>query len=390
MRKTADAVIIGGGVIGTSLLYHLTAKGLRNVVLLEKGLLCSGSTGDSAAIVRQHYSNAASIHLVRKSVEIFQHFPEMFDGAEVFYNVGWVFLVPPEATEIFNDNMARLKRLGVRTWEISVEEAAREIPGLNTEGIGCVAFEPDSGYADPHGVTGAFAAKARASGAQVYLQSPARDIKLRDGHISAVVTDQGEISTPIAVNAAGPWAKAVGRWVGLDLPLEITQEPEAVVRLPTDMPPLRHAVSNMVDRIYWRPERHRMLLVGTGHPKENELADPNDYPRDIGRDFVEDIAQRLSHRLPAMEPAMFVKGWTGLYTLTPDWNMIVDKSPDVEGLYLAVGGSGHSFKLAPAIGLCLAELILDGRASTVDITPLRATRFEENDPLHSTYGGNRA
>ena len=117
MRKTADAVIIGGGAIGTSLLYHLTAKGMRNVVLLEQGVLCSGSTGDSAAIVRQHYSNEVSIHLVRKSVEIFQHFPEMFDGSEVFYNVGWFFLVPPEASDIFNDNMARLKRLGVRTWE---------------------------------------------------------------------------------------------------------------------------------------------------------------------------------------------------------------------------------------------------------------------------------
>ena len=118
MVKTADVVIIGGGAIGTSLLYHLTTKGLRNVVLLEKGLLCAGSTGDSAAIVRQHYSNDVSIRLVKKSVEIFQSFPEMFDGAEVFHNVGWYFLVPPEAADVFNDNMARLKRLGVRTWEV--------------------------------------------------------------------------------------------------------------------------------------------------------------------------------------------------------------------------------------------------------------------------------
>ena len=161
--------------------------------------------------MRQHYSNEVSIRLVKKSLEIFQHFPDMFDGTEVLHNVGWYFLVPPEAADIFHDNMAQLKRLGVRTWEVSLEDAAEALPGLNMEGIGCVAHEPDSGYVDPHGMVSAFAAKARTNGAEVYLQTPARDIKLRDGRVSAVVTDQGEISTPIVVNAAGPWAKAVGQ-----------------------------------------------------------------------------------------------------------------------------------------------------------------------------------
>ena len=390
MGKTADVVIIGGGAIGTSLLYHLTAKGVRNVVLLEKGLLCAGSTGDSAAIMRQHYSNEVSIRLVKKSLEIFQHFPEMFDGAEVLHNVGWYFLVPPEAADLFNENMARLKRLGVRTWEVSLEDATEALPGLNMDGIGCVAFEPDSGYVDPHGMASAFAAKAKSNGAQVYLQTPARDIKLSNGRVSAVVTDYGEISTPVVVNAAGPWAKSVGQWVGLDLPLEVTRESEVVARLPADIPPTRHAVSNMVDCTYWRPERRGMLLVGVGHPKENELVDPNHYSRDVSHDFVEDVTRRLTHRLPAMEQAILVKGWSGLYTVAPDWNMILDKSPDVKGLYLAVGGSGHSFKISPAIGLCMAELIADGTASTVDITSLRGTRFTEQTHLSSTYGGNRA
>ena len=389
MVKTADIVIIGGGAIGTSLLYHLTAKGLRNVVLLEKGLLCAGSTGDSAAIMRQHYSNEVSIRLVKKSLEIFQHFSETF-GTEVLHNVGWYFLVPPEAADLFHDNMAQLKRLGVRTWEVSLEDAAEALPGLNMEGIGCVAFEPDSGYVDPHGMASAFAARAKTDGAQVYLQTPAVDIKLSNDRVAGVVTDQGEISAPVVVNAAGPWAKEVGRWVELDLPLEVTRESEVVARIPAEIPPVRHSVSNMVDRTYWRPERRGMLLVGVGHPKENELTDPDHYSHDVSRDFVDDVARRLSHRLPSMEAAIFVKGWSGLYTVTPDWNMILDRSPDVEGLYLAVGGSGHSFKISPAIGLCMAELIVDGAASTVDITPLRGSRFTEDTQLSSTYGGNRA
>ncbi len=390
MRKTADAVIIGGGALGSSILYHLTAKGMRRAVLLEKGQLCSGATGDSAAMVRQHYSNEVSIRLVQKSLDIFQHFPDLFDGARVFTNTGWFFFCPPEATGVFRENMVRLQRMGVRTWEISAEEAARDIPGLNTEGIGCVAFEPDSGYADPHGMVNAFVAKARAHGAEAHVHTPARGIRIINGRVSAVVTDQGEISTPIVINAAGPWAKEVGRWTGLDLPLEISREQEIVIQPPTDMPPLRRVVSNMVDRIYFRPTADGSILVGTGHPKENELADPHHYRREVDQDFIQDATRRLSHRLPTLQRGRFVKGWAGLYSITPDWNMILDKSPGIEGLYLAVGGSGHSFKLAPGMGLCLAELVMDGKASTVDITPLRATRFEENALLRSTYGGNRA
>ncbi|MSP12517.1 MAG: FAD-binding oxidoreductase [Chloroflexi bacterium] len=390
MRKTADAVIIGGGALGSSILYHLTTKGLRNVVLLEKGELCSGGTGDSAAIVRQHYSNEVSILLVKKSVEIFHHFPEIFDGAQVFHNTGWFFLVPPEAGAVFQENMARLQRLGVRTWEITPQEAAADIPGLNTAGIGRVAFEPDSGYAEPYGMVSAFVAKAKAQGAEVLTYTPARNIRLEQGRISTVVTDQGEISTPIVVNAAGPWGKEVGRWVGLDLPLEISREQEIMVEPPADMPPLRRTVSNMVDRTYFRPEAGGLILVGVGHPKENEAADPNNYRRGANQEFVEDTARRIAHRIPALERGKVIKSWAGLYDITPDWNMLLGKSDEVEGLYLSVGGSGHSFKLAPAMGLCLAELIVDGKASTVDITPLRPSRFSDNAALRSTYGGNRA
>ncbi len=383
-------VIIGGGAIGASLMYHLAAKGVRDVVLLEKSGLCFGSSGDSAAMVRQHYSNEVSIRLVKKSLDIFQAFPDEFGGGKVFTNTGWLFLCPPETIGVFRENMERLKNLGVRTWEISVEEAAEELPGLNTEGIGCVAFEPDSGYADPHGMVNGFVDAARNRGAEAMPQTAARDIKLANGSVTGVVTDEGEISTPVVVNAAGPWAGEVGRWAGLDLPLEISREEDLVLRPPADAPPLRRAVSNMVDRTYFHSEADGSILIGTGHPKENQPADPDSYSRDADRGFIEDVTRRFVYRFPTMERATHVASWAGLYTITPDWNMILDRAPGIDGLFLAVGGSGHSFKLAPALGLCLAELIVDGRSSTVDISPLRATRFDENEPLRSTYGGNRA
>ena len=388
MRKTADAVIIGGGAIGASVLYHLTKLGLRNVVLLEKGELCSGSSGDSAAIVRQHYSNEVSIRLVQKSLELFQGFSDAL-GADVFTATGWLFLCPPEACQLFEANMARLRRLGVRTWKVSVAEAAGMLPGLNPDGIGCVAYEPDSGYADPRAMVRGLVDMAVQGGVEVRTHTPATGLRQEGGKVAAVITPSGEISTRVVVNAAGPWAGEVARWAGLELPLEISREQDIVVRPPADAAPLRLAISNMVDRTYLRPLPDGSILVGTGHPKENEPADPNDYLREACPEFIEDASRLLAHRFPAYNGSDLVASWAGLYTITPDWSMIVDRAPGLDGLYLAVGGSGHSFKLAPAIGQCLAELIVHGEARTVDIKPLRATRFDEQDALRSTYGGNR-
>ena len=390
MKKTADAVVIGGGIAGASTLYYLAKMGLRATVLLEKGDLASGSTGDSAAMVRQHYSNEVSIRLVRESLRFFQEFADEFDCASVFHGVGWIFLCEPDARQAFYDNMAQLRRLGVRTWEISVEDAAEELPGLNTDGIGPVAFEPDSGYADPRGTVNALVRKAETLGVEVHTDTAATGLVVQKGRVSGVATASGTIATPIVVNAAGPWAAEVGRWAGLDLPLELSREQDVVIRLPGSVPPLRRVVSNMVDRTYFRPEGDGMLLAGVGHPKENEPVDPDSYRRNADAEFVDDVSRRLEHRLPGLAGAEVVSSWAGLYTITPDWNMMVGAAPGVDGLYLAVGGSGHSFKLGPAIGRCLAELITEGRASTVDITPLRPDRFDSGAPLRSTYGGNRA
>ena len=390
MKNTADAVIIGGGAVGTSTLYHLTKLGMTDIILLEKGNLASGSTGDSAAIVRQHYSNEVSIRLVKRSIEILLSLPDE-TGVDVFTQSGWCFLVPPEAESSFVENMAQLQRLGIRTWEISVQEAVEQhLPGLNPDGIGRVAYEPDGGFADPHALCQGFADRARDAGASVYLNSPAIAIKMSGGKVTGVRTPSGEIDSPVVVNAAGPWAGPIGRMAGLDLPLEISREQEMMLQVPPGASAPPRAVSNMVERIYFRPTRKPgTVLVGVGHPKENEPVSPDDYDRRADPAFIEDAGGRLAHRMPHLADAEVVASWSGLYTITPDWSMIVDHAPAVDGMYLAVGGSGHSFKLAPAIGQCLAEMIATGTATTLDIAPLRAGRFSEGDLLRSTYGGNR-
>ena len=204
MKKTADAVVIGGGIAGASTFYYLARMGLRNTVLLEKGDLASGSTGDSAAMVRQHYSNEVSIRLVKESLRFFLEFPEEFDGTSVYNSTGWLFLCEPDARQAFDDNMAQLQRLGVRTWEISAEDAAEELPGLNTDGIGPVAFEPDSGYADPNATVRALVRKGEALGAEVHTHTAATGLVVEKGCVSGrCATASGTISTPIVVNAVG-------------------------------------------------------------------------------------------------------------------------------------------------------------------------------------------
>ena len=390
MKQTADAVIIGGGIVGASTLYHLTELGFKSPVLLDKGGFASGSTGDSAAIVRQHYSNPVSILLVLKSLAIFQQLQdEKGSGPNVFNAIGWIFLCPDDAASMFDENLAQLQDLGVNTWQISVEDAKEHLPGVSTDGVGRVAYEPDSGYADPHAATNALIEKARSNGAEAHQNTPATGIRLDGDRVVSVETANGEISTPVVVNAAGPWAQTVGGWVGLDLPVEISREQEVLVEPPNGANPLQRSVSNMVDRFYIRPAQDGNLLIGVGHPKDNEPVDPDGYDRSATPDFIEDVSRRLAHRFPEMADARIVANWAGLYTITPDWSMIVDKAPDIDGMYLAVGGSGHSFKLGPAIGLALAELIAEGHAKTIDITDLRASRFDEDAALKSTYGGNR-
>lgn len=390
MRSTADAVIIGGGCIGVSTLYYLAKLGMNNVVLLEKASLASGSTGDSAAIVRQHYSNEVSVRLVMKSIEILRSFPEEF-GTEVFNSIGWIFLVPPSAQSSFVINMRRLQKLGVRTWEISPQEVVLEhISGLVLDDISKVAYEPDSGYADPHSTVLGFANMARHLGAEIRVNTPATGIIMSRNKITGVKTNDGQISTSRVINAAGPWAQEIAKWVGLDLPLEVSREQEMMLRISPNRPSLQRSVSNMVDQTYFRPTRDpSTILVGVGHPKKNELVNPDSYNTHADNTFLEDVSNRISRRIPDFSESEIISSWAGLYTITPDWNMIIDKVQDIKDFYLAVGGSGHSFKLSPAIGQCLAELVVYGEALTVDITSLRAGRFDDNTKLQSTYGGNR-
>ena len=388
MSETADAVVIGAGVNGASIAFNLMRRGMQKMIVVEKYLLASGGTGKSAAVIRQHYSNEPLVRMMKRSIEIFVNFAEMVGGSAGFHGTGWAFLVPSESVSLFRQNLAMQQRIGIRTREISREELLDIEPRFNLEDVATVGYEPESGYADPTRTTASYLQAACRRGAKLQQGSSVTSIGTTGNRVTEVVTSRGRISTPIVVNAAGPWADRVAEMVGLSIPIEVSREQEILVAPPADEKMLRLAVSDMAKAIYYRPVGHQ-LLVGRGFPKEYEYVNPDRFRETIDFDFVEETKGRLNDRLPAYTDSLVIGGKTGLYDITPDWHPVLGPTP-VDGFFVAAGFSGHGFKLGPAIGELMAEEIVDGKASGVDISGFRLDRFAGNKLFVSSYGGNRA
>ena len=390
MRSTADVVIIGGGVMGASIAYHLSEKGATNVVLLERKTLAAEGTGHSGALVRQHYSQDPIIQMAVRSVRIFEEFEERTGRANVFNQTGWVKIGSAEMKAEMERNIERHRAFGIEAGFLSVDDLQKMMPGINPEGIGSALIEHKGGYADPTATTEGLAEVARSRGVEIIEGVAATGMEASGGRITSVRTTNGAISTPVVVNAAGPWSPEIAAWVGIDLPIKVTREQDLV--LETDDADLRpeYPVSNGLDRTYWRRDRGR-LLAGDGHPKENEYVDANDYDSTHDASYELDLMARLKHRIPRFaDNARVVGGFAALYDVTPDWHPILGAVDGVDGYINCVGWSGHGFKLGPAVGELMAEVIVDGSASSIDISTLGLDRFAKGALLGGSYAGNQA
>ena len=381
MRSTADVVIIGGGVMGCSMLYHLARLGVTRSVLLERDVLGSGSTGRSQAICRMHYSNPVTSSLAWESLKVFANFGDTIGGTSGFVQTGYLVVADAADRPGLERNVAMQQELGIDTRVISSAEGAELAPMISVTGGEAMAWEPQSGYADSYQVTASYAKVAREMGAEIVMRNPAVAIRLSGDRVRAVETEQGVVETPVAVVAAGPWSRRFLSGTGIDLPLNTVRHQVATVTRPTDQLPSHPTVGDIAQSFSFRPEGTGLTLVGFG---EDE-AEVDSYNQGVDMSGVAEVMQRLIRRMPQMADSYFRGGWSGLFTVTPDWHPILDRVPGVEGLYCAVGFSGHGFKLAPAIGQGMAELVVNGRASIVDLTPLRYSRFVEGDLLSSSY-----
>jgi glycine/D-amino acid oxidase-like deaminating enzyme len=367
--------------MGCSILYHLARLGVSQSLLVERDVLGSGSTGRSQTICRTHYSNPITAGMAWHSLKVFANFGEVVGGTGGFVKTGYLVVVEGVDRTGLGQNIAMAQELGINTSLVTaaeVQELAPMVQVFSDEGL---AWEPESGYADSYMVTSSFAARAREMGAEISMRTPAAGIEIEGDRVKAVITDQGRVETPVAVVAAGPWSRKLLSASGIDVPLSTVRHQVASIIRPADRIPKHPIVGDIAQSFSFRPEGQAMTLVGFG---EDEV-DPESYNQGVDLDQIPGVMERLVRRVPDMADSFFRGGWSGLFTITPDWHPILDRVPGIEGLYCAVGFSGHGFKLSPAIGQVMAELITQGEASSFDITPLRFQRFAEGDLMTSRY-----
>jgi len=382
MANTADAVIIGGGVMGCSILYNLAEQGLTNTLLLERDVLASGSTSKSQAILRMHYSNEVTSSLAWQSLEIFKNFEELTGTPSGYTRTGYFLIVGREDREAMYENVAMHQRLGIASEIVSIEDMRELAPMLAVEGDESFAYESESGYADPYSVTLGFANRAREMGARVQDGANVTDIEVTGGKVTAVLTAEGRVETNVAVVAAGPWSDRLLGKVGVDVPIRPLRHQVVVLRRMPGPDADHPVVADNLNGFSARPDIGGLTMIGAG---EEEFVDADTFNQGVDMDVVQPTFEAIAKRIPAMSRAVFRGGWSGAFTVTPDWHPILDRIEGIDGLYCAVGFSGHGFKESPMIGKAMAELITRGEAECVDISMLNLNRFETGDLLRSRY-----
>jgi len=387
MALTADVVIIGGGVTGTSIAFHLIAAGVRDVIVVDKSFVASGATGKSSACVRQHYSTAETCRMIRYSLDFFQRFEELTGGHSCgFRPTGYLLGVDERMRKPMEASVALQRSVGIETRLVSPAEMGDIEPRLRTEDLVAGCYEPDSGYCNPAETAQGLARAARARGARILEETEVLSLLTEEDRVTGVATTRGEILAPRVVNAAGLWGARVGAMMGLDIPITVCRHKISIVTWPEAARRPHPMVYDFVTNIYTRPELGEHILVGGLDAEEShDLADPDHYKEGVSFDEATDALARVSHRFPVLGEGRIARGYAGCFDVTPDWHPIMDRAGP-EGSYVAVGFSGHGFKLSPAVGRMMAALVTEGSAGHPDLPAFRLSRFVEGKPIRGTYG----
>ncbi|MFO7169823.1 MAG: FAD-binding oxidoreductase [Chloroflexota bacterium] len=382
-ERTAEVVIIGAGIVGASVAYHLAARGCTDVLILEQAETeITGSTARSAAGVRHQFSTEVNVRMSLYSIERLKRFEEEIGGHSGLQQVGYLFLInQPEAWEQYQASVAMQRRLGARVELLTPEEAARLVPGMRTDDLCGATYGPDDGYCDPHGIALGYLNRARELGARLARATPATGFRIAGGRVTAVETPDGAVSCATVVNAAGSWAGQVGALAGLEIPVRPYRRcvyvTEPFGAIPGPMPMAIDVATG-----FWVRKEHDSLLFGRSNPDE-----PPGHNLAVDWAWLDSVLEAGLARFPILESAGLAEKqcWAGAYEITPDHMPILGRHPDLEGYVDASGFSGHGIMHSPATGMLIAEEILDGRAHTIDIDELRITRFR-NAALHHEHG----
>jgi sarcosine oxidase subunit beta len=374
--RTASAVIVGGGVVGCSIAYQLARRGVRDVVVVERETVGSGTTSKAAGGIRAQFPTETEIRFSLESLEVLRNFTEEFGVDPGFKQIGYLFLVMDEADlRGFESRMALQRRMGVDVRVISPREAQAIVPALRVDDVIAAVWGPQDGLAGPAEVTAGFAKRARELGVRIVEGAEVTAIDRAGDRVRGVRTSAGEIATPLVINAAGPTAARVGRLAGVALPVFPRRRhiffTEPFPELPGPVP-LTH---DRASGFYFRKEMEQVLLS----PGDVEdIGEDQLVPMDWGK--VEETVGKAVHRLPIIERARIQGGWAGLRPLTPDDHAIIGPAPGVEGFFLAVGFGGHGFQHSPMTGRVVAEWIVNGKPP-MDLSLFDPARFEADARL---------
>jgi sarcosine oxidase subunit beta len=370
-KTTADVAIIGGGIMGASTAYHLAQRGCTDVVILEKELLAQASTGLSVGGIRQQFSHPANIRLSQEAVRVFERFEETFGVDMEFRQVGYLFLAQSEDVwQEFLDNVKLQHQYNVPVEALPPDEIKHRWPYLNVEDLQGGTFCPEDGYADPYMAAMGFANAARRLGVRIEEQTKVTAIHIEDSRVRGVETTRGPISAPVVVNVAGPWGGEVAQMAGFDLPVKPYRRQVFMTQAFEPIPKPIPLILDIEPAFYFRGEGPGVIMGMSDHDEPSSFNTNFDYA------FAERIIEAAIQRATILEEAEFMRGWGGLYAITPDDNPIIGALPELDGHFCAIGFSGHGFQQAPTVGRILSELILDGETD-FDLSPFVHDRFDK-------------
>lgn len=376
-------VVVGGGIVGCSSAYRLNERGV-DVTVCEKAGIGAGATDRAAGGIRAQFSTGVSIELSKRSIEVWERFEEDFD-VDIGYNrPGYLYLArEPETAALFRDNIRLHDQYDVPSRFLDAGEIADVLPAVTEDQYVGASYCPTDGYADPHlGLQGFYTA-AREAGVDFRVGTAVTDVTV-DDRVTGVETTDGPIEAEYVVNAAGAWSPQVASMVGIDLPVRPVRRQAMVVAPETPVPADVPFTTDIDSGAYFRPDGDGDALVGGHFADQDPDVDPDGLRNAVEMEWTAralDEAGEIASYFG--EETRLKEGWAGLYALTPDHHPVIEET--IPGFVNATGFSGHGFMQSPATGIVVSEIVVDGMASTVDVSALTADRFDQGEPLHETF-----
>ena len=385
-----DAIVIGAGVIGCSVAFHLTQFGAKRVLVLDRAQIGTGTTSQSSGILRTHYTVAENVELAKASWRVFKNFAEYVDDPEAspgLVQCGYL-IAAPDGSRVapLRAGLAGQRLQGITVQELDAQQAAGLLPIARFDDAALIGFEPDAGFADPYLVASAFARSARRRGAKILEGVEVQRLLHDRGRVTGVETSAGRFASDTVISAQNIWARDIERWTGIASP--VTAERHSVLALEGphaysfEMPVYKDLGS--AGMLYCRSYGGTQMLVSEGIAGE-VLPAPDNEQGEITMDYVLEVGAQVAERFPSYESAGLASSWTGVYDVTPDWNPVLGRVPGLRGLVVGYGFSGHGFKLSPWVGRVLAQEAL--RLPTdVSLAPYSLERFSTGSLLTGKYG----